>query len=261
MDTLFDLEGSGEKAGSLFCEWGRGFCCMAGIDHDSASVTRLKYFSFEDPIQPVTVDKLTNELRGFAGTEKIFFAFAFPEQVIVPRRYKDIDFVQDLYETKEVMNDHVAEWQLTNQYSIPEEIRVAVTEQFTNAECYHVNSAVLKDFTGHDASEQLIVNISPKDFRVVVKKAGKLQLAQVYHYEAPLDVVYYLLKVVTEFRLNASEVLVVLSGLVEEESSLYKELHQYFHNLRFDTHSAFRFDHPHPAHFFSSVFNLNACVS
>jgi hypothetical protein len=261
LNILFDLGESGENTRRLFCEWGQGFCCMAGINDETEAVTRLKYFTFEHPIKQATVDQLISELGNFPGTEKIFFAFAFPEQVFLPRRLNDNDFVSALYETSNVLNDHIPEWQVTNQYAIPEKINQAIRGNFTNAECYHVHTAVLKDFTGYDASEQLIVNISPKDFRVVVKKSGKLQLAQVYNYESPLDVVYYLLKIVTEFNLNAADVLLVVSGLIEEDSSLYKELHQYFHNLRFASHNELKFDHPHPPHFFSTIFNLNACVS
>jgi hypothetical protein len=261
LDILFDLKGSDNRATTLFCEWGQGFCCMAGIHRDTESVTHLKYFSFEHPAKNTTVDQLINEIENFPGSEKMVFAFAFPQQIFLPRKFIDNEFVPVVYETENVLNDHIPEWQLINQYSIPEKINLGIRQKFANAEFYHVHSATLKDFTGFDATEQLIVNIAPKDFRVVVKKTGKLQLAQVYNYEAPLDVVYYLLQIVSEFELNATDVLLVISGLVEEQSALYKELHQYFHNIRFAIHSELKFEHPHPPHFFSTIFNLNACVS
>jgi hypothetical protein len=261
LDILFDLKGSDNRPTALFCEWGQGFCCIAGINHDTESVTALKYYTFEHPVKQTTVDDLLTELQNFAGLEKMFFAFAFPEQVFIPRKLADNNFASIVYQAENVLNDHIPEWQVINQYSIPDEINKGIRQKFGNAEFYHVHSATLKDFTGFDAAEQLIVNISPKDFRVVVKKSGKLQLAQVYNYEASLDVVYYLLKIVTEFELNANDVLLVVSGLIEEESALYKELHQYFHNIRFANHGELKFEHPHPQHFFSTVFNLNACVS
>jgi hypothetical protein len=261
VDILFDLKGSDNRATALFCEWGQGFCCMAGINHDSESVTALKYFTFEHPATQTTVNDLLMELENFAGSDKIFFAFAFPEQVFIPRRLTDNNLASIIYQTENVLNDHIPEWQVINQYSIPGEIHKGIRKKFAGAEFYHVHSAALKDFTGFDAAEQLIVNIAPRDFRVLVKKYGKLQLAQVYNYEAPLDVVYYLLKIVTEFELNATDVLLVVSGLIEEQSSLYKELNQYFQNIRFASHGELKFGHPHPPHFFSTIFNLNACVS
>lgn len=54
----------------------------------------------------------------------------------------------------------------------------------------------------------------------------------------------------------------MLSGLIEEKSDLYTELRSYFLNLEFAVHQVTGLnDSPYPKHFFTSMYNLAACVS
>jgi hypothetical protein len=260
LDILFNVKGKGEKTDSLFCEWGQGFCCIAGYNESQQSVTGLKYLSFDEPVKDNAVSYIVNEIRN-SVRNKIIFSFAFPEQVFIPRKLRENEFVNSIYGRTNVFNDHIAEWQLTNQYSIPEKIDFAIKQNFTSAEIFNVHTAWLKNNTGFDASEQIILDITPKDFRVLVKQSGKLLLAQLYNYTSPLDVVYYLLKIVSVFQLAKEDVFLIISGLVEENSALYRELNQYFNNLHFSKTTALHFEHDYPAHYFTTVLNLAACVS
>jgi Protein of unknown function (DUF3822) len=84
-------------------------------------------------------------------------------------------------------------------------------------------------------------------------------LAQTYSYTAPEDIVYYLLRIVQQFALSAEEVTVILSGLIDKESALYKELYQYF--LQIELRSVSWNTGDYPAHFFSSLNDLARCES
>jgi hypothetical protein len=96
----------------------------------------------------------------------------------------------------------------------------------------------------------------------MVKKGGALQLAQIYQYTTPLDVAYYLLKIVAAFGFNQSQVYLVLSGLIDEKSALYKELQSYFIQLHFSRPQQLALPESElPAHFFTSIYNLAACAS
>jgi len=96
----------------------------------------------------------------------------------------------------------------------------------------------------------------------MVKKNKQLQLAQAYSYKTPLDVVYYLLKICYEFGLDQSEVFVILSGLIDQDSAMYSELHSYFLNLYFAQPPPYSVpENEYPHHYFTSLYNLAACVS
>jgi hypothetical protein len=261
LDTLFELKGRGDKPDSLFCEWGQGFCCIAGYNESNQSVTQLQYFAFENPANDQTIESIISALGSYGLRDKIIFSFAFPEQLFIPRTLNDSELVKTVYGAHSVFNDHIGAWQVTNQYAIPEKINKAVKKNFISAEFFHAHTVWLKNNTGFDATEQVLVDITPKDFRVLVKRSGTLLLGQVYNYTSPLDVVYYLLKIVAVFNLSKEELVVIVSGLVEENSSLYRELHQYFNNVQFAKPAPVTFDHVHPPHYFTTVLNLASCVS
>ena len=101
-----------------------------------------------------------------------------------------------------------------------------------------------------------------QQFRVLVKKDHQVHLAQTYSYKSPLDVVYFLLKICYEFKLDQSSVFVILSGLIEKDSAMYRELHSYFVNLHFAEATSYELPQNElPHHYFTSLYNLAACAS
>ena len=79
------------------------------------------------------------------------------------------------------------------------------------------------------------------------------------------DVLYYLLKICSGFSISQKEVKLVLSGFLEKQSLLYRELYNYFVRVSFQQIPDFiklsRSFNEYPAWFFSSLFNLATCVS
>ena len=107
----------------------------------------------------------------------------------------------------------------------------------------------------------IAADFTPGYFRVIVKKDGQLHLAQTYAYTTPLDVVYFLLKICSEFGLSQEQSTLSISGLVEKESALYRELYNYFLNIQFRNPAQPDLPDGHPAHFFTSISNLAVCAS
>jgi hypothetical protein len=91
-------------------------------------------------------------------------------------------------------------------------------------------------------------------------KDSKLILAQSFPYSTPEDVVYYLLKACQQFSLSQKEVSVHLSGLIDKQSSLFKELYQYFIHPEF-REAGWNSGSEFPAHFFTSLNDLAQCAS
>jgi hypothetical protein len=263
LKLIFDLGAPGEKANGIFCEWGRSFCSIGAYDEKKESITSLKYFTFDHSATTSVINDIVGVIKDMQAPDaRIVFAFAFPEQVLVPRKFRqEYKFVDSLYETNNVFEDQVGEWALVNQYSLPGQLVSVIRENFPSAFFYHTQTPWLKNHNGFDNADQLMADFSPKEFRVLVKKGGALQLAQIYSYESPLDVVYYLLKIVELFEISKDNVWLIISGLVEENSALYRELHQYFLNTHFAKPARVSFESDHPQHFFSSLLNLAACAS
>lgn len=266
MNVLFDLQGSGRASGGLLlCEWGPGFCCTALLDGERQLLHRLRYWSLEEPLPAEDFNTLVDGLRQWsAHAARVVFCSAFPEAVLLPQRYAGAaaDVVPELYPTGgTVQQDRIGEWQLTTAYAFPPALDAALHQAFPQAEYFHAFTPALKGHHGVDAPTQLQVHFAPRQFRVLARREGFLQLAQIYRYDSPLDVVYYLLRIAAETGLPGADTPLVLTGLIDEESALYRELYQYFTHLHFGTAPGAHAEEGRPAHFFTSLYNLAQCVS
>ena len=264
MNTLFDIqseEGTGEVK-NLILEIGPDYCSYALMTADHRSFSAVRYFTFDELDAEQSVQSIINAIDHQA--ENTIVCSAFPYSILMPLKqftndYSLIDVVFD-QPAQHYLNDAIAEWQITNIYSLPASIH-ALVNRLPNVKYYHVYTPSLKVYNGFTADSQVSVHLTTQHFRVWVRKEGKVQLVQTYYYKTPLDVVYYLLKIFSEFDLHQKETYVILSGLVEEDSAMYKELYSYFTNLHFAQPPTITLpanDHPH--HFFTSLYNVAACA-
>lgn len=269
MRTLFEINHSEPRSGNdtLLCEWGERYCCYTVYNQESRSLAGLHYFTFDQPASIEEVNEVIRQLKsGGLRYSRVVFCSGFPQAMLVPRQFfTDAPSPVAVLNGEKRMNyfhDPIGEWQVVNNYAFPKSIYQRVEEEFGPIEMSHVYTTSLKSYNGHNAPAQVTVDFTPKTLRVVVKKEGQLLLAQMYGYNTPLDVVYYLLKIYQELQLPREETHLVLSGLIEEASSLYRELFSYFLNIHFaEPSSALPIHTEHPAHFFASIHNLALCVS
>lgn len=264
MKIIFDLPGEVSETDAVLCEWGETYCCVAGFNKAAASLHHLKYFAFDDPQQECTTAPVVDAIKQIStSTSSLIVCNAFPEAILVPEKLYNPDhsYLSFLFGSdRNSHTDTIKEWQLINNYTIPLPVERTIEENFVAIHYYHAFTPALKIYNGHDASSQVGIHFAPHVVRVIAKKEGQIQVAQFYRYTAPLDVVYYLLKIFEEFSFSKEETQVIVSGLIEETSGLYKELRQFILNLEFAKPSTIQFQSEQPSHFFTSMCNLAACV-
>jgi hypothetical protein len=107
---------------------------------------------------------------------------------------------------------------------------------------------------------KLVVNIRPHHFSVVLLRNNRFLFAKEFYYETPADVLYYLLKACEDHLLNTHEVKIELTGLIEQESSLYRELRQYFSFLDCRNASWQMASNNFPTHYFTTLNDLAQCA-
>lgn len=264
MNVLFDIQGSGRAQGALLlCEWGAGYCSVALLDGDSRLPHRIRFWSLTEPLPASEQEAVLETVRGLSThAARVVFCSAFPEAVAVPARLPGDGLLAALHPAVATEHeDRVGEWQLHLRYTFPAALDAELRRQFPGAEYYHVFSPALRAPLGIDAGQVLQVHFAPGQFRVLARNNGRLQLLQQYRYEAPLDVVYYLLRIASESGLPGADTTLVLSGLIDEESALYRELHQFFGRIHFAAPEGVTAEEGRPAHFFTSLYNLAQCVS
>lgn len=265
MKLAFDIAGDIGNTDLVLCEWGQTYCSLAALDKTAKTVHSLKYFTFDAFPHEEEVQAIIEAVKvlGDKSTTAIFCS-AFPEALLIPKKFYNSNqsFLENTHSIHASSQaDHIGEWQLVNNYAFPTAIDKAIKESFSSLGYYHVYTPALKIHSGFDTPAQIIIHFAPSHFRLVVKNGGQLLLVQMYSYNAPLDVVYYLLKIFQELQLSNEETAVIISGLVDEDSSLYKELHQFVHNLHFAKPGSIAIQSSHPPHFFTSLYNLASCVS
>jgi hypothetical protein len=264
LKTIFNIGDANAVCDHLLMEIGSNYCCYALLKGSERTFQQIKFVTFDELHAEQAVLQVLNELIKENCGQAIICS-AFPQSFLSPRQghkndYILMDVIYDLPSQK-FLKDEVAEWQMNVVYAIPVSIFNLIKEKFRFAEFRHVYSPAIKVYNGFSATDQIHIHFTTQNFRVVVKKNKQVQLAQIYTYKTPLDVVYYLLKICYEFRFEQSEVFVILSGLVEENSAMYSELHSYFTNLHFAQAPAYALpENEYPQHYFASLYNLAACV-
>ncbi|MGN6165041.1 MAG: DUF3822 family protein [Flavisolibacter sp.] len=266
MKTLFHIE-SGQPSGeaqTLLIELGADHCSYAFFNKANNTIAALKYFLIDEFQMETQLKNIMAELRNKEFSD-VLVCSSYPTALLTPSKYAGTgeDVMQLIYDQpmQYALSDTINEWQMVNVYSIPMTVFALIKNEFPQARFMHAYTPLLKTYNGLTAENQIAVQFTTQHFRILVKKESQVQLAQVYAYKTPLDVVYYLLKICSELQLGQSEVYLILSGLVEEDSALYKELHHYFLNIHFAPAPSVSFiQHEHPQHFFTSTYNLAACV-
>jgi hypothetical protein len=267
INPIFDIGNTRDTdSGVLLCEWGEAHCCIALLNESSKTLACLRYFSVEWNDE-AAVENVLHILADLAASAtRVVICSAFPQAVLVPGKMfsEEKDFISSLWGNRYTpqLADPINEWQVVNAFALPAPLYEKINGRFPGAAITHVYSPELKIYNGFVAEHQMVIHFSPNYFRVIVKRSGQLQLAQIYFYNAPLDVVYYLLKIVEELNLDKDDTYLIVSGLIEESSALYKDIESYFANVHFAT--PFPVTLPgnvHPQHFFTSMYKLAACVS
>ena len=197
----------------------------------------------------------------------VLIAYDCPKSVLTPASlYKPEESRLFLTTTQGVLSGHhiiselIAEWQLYNTYEVPDEMHKWVNEKFPATKSWHQYSLAVKKINAAGQGGSILVDFRKNDFTVLIASNSRLMLAQSFPYSTPEDVVYYLLKACQQFSLSQKEVSVQLSGLIDKQSALYKELYQYFINLEF-READWNAGSEYPAHFFTSLNDLAQCAS
>jgi len=272
---LFNISGGSAIDASssvLMLELGERHCCFAIAKRENFELLKLLYYETDERGDNLLDEvKLRHEELNNAFGD-VLVNYTFPQSMMIPPRFYNSEDNRTILkamhgEGAEVsfLSEHLADWQFYNIYEVPKPAHSWISMQYHSGKYWHHYSLVLKNFSASAGKDFLYVDFKTGQFSVILVRSNQLHLTQTFVYNGTHDAVYYLLKICNEFSLSQKEVNVVLSGLIEEQSSLYKELYNYFINISFQPVSA-KVSLPQsfsdfPAYYFSSLFNLAACAS
>ena len=202
-----------------------------------------------------------------------FVIYHFADSNLLPERYFHIDMSKPATELVYgnarkglLLSEKVQGWGLYNIYRIPRETHALLQQKFAAGKYWHYYTLFLTQHRNNDdeSGEMIHVIIAADQFVVAVFKEKKLSLLQTYNYQTPDDVSYHLLAICGQLELNPESIKVYVSGLVDEQSTLYLELLKYFLQLEWELVPA-RVKLPqefsqYPQHYFSPLMKMALCV-
>lgn len=264
MRQIFHIEKESKKPSlQLLCEWGENYCCWGNWDEETGSLTDFSFFSFQTNDATTVAALIRKMTQQQDAPPEVFISAGFPQSVLSPTKFANSEHFGSLVFGQDKalpFTDVIDNWQMVNQYMVPSEIERAIRESFPKSHFSHVYSTGIRSVEP-GVPNALYTHFMPDNFRVLVIKESHVELAQTYAYTAPLDVVYYLLKVCQELHLSPEQNALILSGLIEQDSFLYQEITNYFFDVKFSSTPSMLSDSSLPAHYFTSLFNLASCAS
>jgi hypothetical protein len=244
-------------------EYGENFCCWAVWNRQLQTIVKLDYYGFQSNASgniAAVIDMIKEET---GKLNSITTCSYYPQAVLIPEEVSTTNEMAPMvYRDKYSVSctDMIRQKRIVNNYLVPASTYSTIRKNFPHSPFYHAYTPLLKQV--FPATDHIHVHFIPGCLKVIACKAGRLQLAQIYPYSAAMDVVYILLKIFEQFGLDKQQAIVYLSGLIEKDSALYQELYAYFLNLSFSTPEGVSVpSDEHPAHYFTSIANLAACVS
>ena len=275
MKPVFKIGNSEELNSSqavLLMEIGETHCCFAILDYANQMIVQSGCYTFTETEIGDILQKVLHEHKELKNSfRQTVIGYYLPENILIPSkfyRYEETQtLLQALYEKGQniLVSESVPEWQLYNAYHVPAAIHQLINRSFATGNFWHVHSIMLKNGIEQHDGGNLIVDFKTDSFCVLAIKNNSVLLAQIFSYIKVEDILYWLLDICKQFSLSQNEVKLVLSGLIEKKSAIFKELYQYFLNIEFaSVNDDIRLSgdfYEYPVHFFSSLFKLALCVS
>ena len=199
--------------------------------------------------------------------KKVYMIYSFEESVLIPFPLYDsqqngnaLNLIHgDLQNNTSVLTDVIAEKGIYNSYRISTPLLVITRSKFPEAINRHQYSVLLKQVSAGE--DKLSVIFYSKKIVLTLIKNGVAQFINTFEYKTAEEVLYVLLNTCKQF--NTENIPVEISGTLETNSALSKEIHKYFSPVNFTElpsgHNYSEEFTKHPSHYFSYIFAVDSC--
>lgn len=147
---------------------------------------------------------------------------------------------------------------IVNVYQVPSTWAEVIQKHLAISSTTHVYSKVINRLLKErQGGQSLHVQVYHQRFTVCALNDGKLLLMQTFKYDHQDDVLYHLLNLCQQ--LSLPQATLYLSGYIDRQSNLYKELVKFFEELKLDVVENVGYptdEEEHPAHFFTPFLSL-----
>ncbi len=175
--------------------------------------------------------------------KKVSLAIVHSKSTLVPTSLFDtnekdalIKFNHTVEAGESVAIDNLANLEAKNIYVVSNAVEQQFKELYAVLKITHFSSSLIEHLlltNKHKDSTRVIVYVRPEGIEIIVVDSGKLLFYNTFACQTAEDVIYYLLFVLEQLKLNPEIVNVELLGEVEKDTAVYRILFKYIRNLKF----------------------------
>ena len=240
-------------------------------DDDNAYVA-VAVFHFDkstgvDDYSIILQNELQRQSLLSGNFKKVYIMYSFGESVLIPfslynsrENNNVLNLIHgDLQNNVSVLTDVIAENGIYNSYRVPTPVLNVIKSKFPDAVNRHQYSVLLKQVPAEE--DKLLIIFYPKKVVMMLNKNGSTQFINTFSYDTADDVLYILLNTCKQFEVE--NIPVEISGMLEMNSALSKEIHKYFSSVSFtELPAGCNYSEEitkHPSHYFSYIFAVDSC--
>ncbi|MFT4095178.1 MAG: DUF3822 family protein [Niabella sp.] len=231
---------------------------------DNKKLLQLKRYVFDNLSTDILDTILTKNPVLEGAFDKIITELDFDSSTLLPSEMSNGDATPLMYLENADQQDHVIteflkDHQIANLYTVPYNVLTWMVQHFPSSGYMHTYSVKIKNISDFPEDGLLRLDVLKNRFSVIAFKGDRLLLAKSYTYASPADMVFYLLKICEVFGFSQELVTLQVSGLIDQDSKLYRELYDYFLHLSVKPASWEDQLSGCPAHYFTSLNELTTC--
>lgn len=267
--------GKQEEEHHLLIEMSGSTVTLAIYDAAQHKVATLEHFVF-----PEQQERYYSLLEDFFLTHHwvrknyraVWISFSSSDAMLYPEELHDTMIQEQALELLtgdlsegEVVSDVVEKAGISCVYRIPAVLYNLIGSRFGEESATHLYALLSRYHAVSPNPDMLEVVVGNKQMTIYLRNKGKLMLVQQYPCNNGAEAAYHLLHLKQQFELDAEIFPIQLSGMIDPDSALEKEISRYFRNISFamlptDMQLSEDFFEL-PTHYFHNIYKLAACVS
>jgi hypothetical protein len=222
-----------------------------GLAYSVLDNRRKRYIVFQKYLfgKPCDIISLVNKLEKCFEEDEVLKSsfnsssciYLTQKSTLVPNAFFDelklrdyFEFNHPLEELDEIHYNIVPEIDACNVYAIPTYLANLLNNKFEGVKIYHqatpfIKSA-LKDF---HPSSSVHINLNPGFFDIIIKQENKLKLYNTFLYRNDTDMLYYVLFIINQLKLNPENIPVTICGEMSDRISYQESLSEYLPGMMY----------------------------
>lgn len=134
-----------------------------------------------------------------------------------------------------VRHDKIKAPETSLVYAVPVLLNTWINSQYPHAHVYHTCGSLLRSFylqfKNANQSLSMLANIQAGSFDLIIFKASALLFCNTFQYTTESDLLYYLLFVMEQLKIDPETLPLLLTGIAENGSDLVELLRTYIRNV------------------------------